>query len=83
MNGMLKVNVESGGKREVPCLQNGLTCAAFELKNGTSMIESLMVQADTKGIDGQEYVLSFSAESVCVNASQIEPFKLSFLFYDG
>ncbi|XP_065063463.1 structural maintenance of chromosomes flexible hinge domain-containing protein 1-like isoform X2 [Rhopilema esculentum] len=82
IKGHLKVNVEAGDKEQVPMLQNGETSASFQLEKGSSSIESLLLQSGSKGVDGKEYVLSFEAVLGDSEITKIEPFKLSFLFYD-
>ena len=77
------MNVEAGVEKQVPMLQNGETSASFQLEKGTSSIESLLLQSGSKGVDGKEYVLSFEAVLSESEITKIEPFKLSFLFYDG
>ena len=42
-----------------------------------------MLEADTKGVDGQEYVLLFEALLSASKSPPIEPFRLPFFFYDG
>ena len=83
LQGTLNVSVEDNGRNSVPLLQNGHRNAAFEFCKGSATVQQLMLQADTAGDDGQEYVLSFEATPAGSQKLPIEPFKLSFLFYDG
>ena len=47
-------------------------------------VQNLLIQENTAGKDGQEYLLNFSAQ-IPVNASPhpIPPFTLAFQFYNG
>ena len=54
------------------------------LVKGVATVQNLLIQANTAGKDGQEYLLNFSAQ-IPANASPhpIPPFTLAFLFYNG
>ena len=51
---------------------------------GVATVQNLLIQENTAGKDGQEYLLNFSAQ-IPANASPhpIPPFTLAFLFYNG
>lgn len=83
LQGMLHVSIESNGNRECPCLKEGPDGALFHFLKGAVSINQLLLAPDTKGVDGQEYVLSFQARLSGLESLEIEPFKLPFLFYDG
>ena len=84
MNGVLLVSIKTDGSNIYPLLENGETNTSFQFHHGIPKVESLLVQAGTKGLNEREYILVFEVRpSNEDEAPVIEPFELSFLFYDG
>ena len=76
--------MENDGKGVVPCLQGGQKGSLyFDISKGTCTVHQLMLEPDTEGIDGQEYIIVFEVIIADSRELEVEPFKLSFLFYDG
>ena len=83
LHGTIKVNVICGSSGKKPRLQGGSKGISFSISKGSAIVQQLMLEANTIGVDGQEYVLLFEAVISGSETLEIEPFKLSFLFYDG
>ena len=63
-------------------LQGNVYKTEVPLINGTAVVQSLSIQENTQGKDGQEYILSFTART-SGREQLIPPFNLPFLFYNG
>ena len=63
-------------------LQGNVQKTDVPLVNGAAVVQSLSIQENTQGKDGQEYVLSFTAH-LSGRRQTIPPFNLPFLFYNG
>ena len=83
MNGRITVKIVSDGVSETPCFQSGQSEVQFNLSHGEVTIDSLIIQSQCDGRDGQEYVLRFEASLGRKNLYNIEPYSLPFLFYNG
>ncbi|XP_044184398.1 structural maintenance of chromosomes flexible hinge domain-containing protein 1-like [Acropora millepora] len=80
---VISVNSSSEGIDEIPALAGNLYSTEVPLVKGVATVQNLLIQENTAGKDGQEYLLNFSAQ-IPANASPhpIPPFTLAFLFYN-
>ena len=81
---VITVNSSSEGIEEIPVLAGNVYSTEVPLVKGVATVQNLLIQENTAGKDGQEYLLNFSAQ-IPANASShpIPPFTLAFLFYNG
>ena len=81
---VISVNSSSEAIDEIPALAGNLYSTEVPLVKGVATVQNLLIQENTAGKDGQEYLLNFSAQ-IPANASPhpIPPFTLAFLFYNG
>ena len=81
---VITVNSSSEGIDEIPALAGNVYSTEVPLVKGVATVQNLLIQENTAGKDGQEYLLNFSAQ-IPANASPhpIPPFTLAFLFYNG
>ena len=86
LRGKVVINVSSSseGIDEIPALAGNVYSMEVPLVKGVATVQNLLMQENTAGKDGQEYLLNFSAQ-IPPNASlhPIPPFTLAFLFYNG
>lgn len=84
LNGKIEVSILKAPQTdEVPMLQGNVQKTEIPLVNGCATVQSLSIEQNTAGKDGQEYVLSFV---VIVNGQRqqnIRAFTLPFLFFNG
>ena len=78
------MSTPSEGIDEIPALAGNVYSMEVPLAKGVATVHNLLIQENTAGKDGQEYLLNFHTE-IPVNASPhpIPPFTLAFLFYNG
>lgn len=85
LRGKVVINVSSSseGIDEIPALAGNVYSMEVPLVKGVATVQNLLMQENTAGKDGQEYLLNFSAQ-IPPNASlhPIPPFTLAFLFYN-
>ncbi len=67
---------------EFPMLQGNVHKTEIPLVNGAATVQTLSIEQNTAGKDGQEYVLSFTVH-VPGRRLNIPAFNLPFLFYNG
>ena len=81
---VITVNSSSEGIDEIPALAGNVYSTEVPLVKGLASVQNLLIQENTAGEDGQEYLLNFSAQ-IPANASPrpIPPFALAFVFYNG
>ena len=81
---VITVNSFSEGIDEIPALAGNVCCTEVPVVKGVASVQNLLIQENTAGKDGQEYLLNFSAQ-IPANASPhaIPPFTLAFLFHNG
>ena len=74
----------SEGIDEIPALVGNVYSMEVPLFRGVATVQNLLIQENTAGKDGQEYLLNFETQ-IPANASPhpIPPFTLAFLFYNG
>ena len=83
MSGKIEICINKAPQtNEVPMLQGNVHKTEIALVNGTATVPTLSIEQNTPGKDGQEYVLSFTA-NVGGRRQNIPPFTLPFLFYNG
>ena len=63
-------------------LQGNVQKTEIPLVNGAATVQTLSIEQNTGGKDGQEYVLSFTV-NVSGRRHSIPAFTLPFLFYNG
>ena len=72
------------GVDEIPALTGNLYAMAVPLEKGSATFTDLMIQENTVGKDGQEYLLNFQVQIPASSSPHpIPPFTLAFLFYNG
>jgi len=78
------VTTPSEGIDEIPALAGNVYSMEVPLFRGVATVQNLLIQENTAGKDGQEYLLNFETQ-IPANASPhpIPPFTLAFLFYNG
>ena len=81
---LITVNSSSEGIEEIPALAGNVYSTEVPLVKGVATVQNLLIQENTVGKDGQEYLPNFSAQ-IPANASPhpIPPFMLAFLFYNA
>ena len=81
---LIKVTTPSEGIDEIPALAGNVHYMEVPLFRGVATVQNLLIQENTAGKDGQEYLLNFDTQ-IPANASPhpIPPFTLAFLFYNG
>lgn len=81
---VVKVTTPSDGIDEIPALAGNVYSMEVPLVKGVATVQNLLIQENTAGKDGQEYLLNFHTQ-IPANASPhpIPPFTLAFLFYNG
>ena len=83
LNGKIEICINKAPQTsEVPMLQGNVQKTEIPLVNGTATVQTLSIEQNTAGKDGQEYVLSFTV-NVTGRRQNIPPFNLPFLFYNG
>ncbi|RMX48106.1 hypothetical protein pdam_00002687 [Pocillopora damicornis] len=80
---VITVSTPSEGIDEIPALAGNVYRMEVPLLKGTANVQNLLIQENTAGKDGQEYLLNFETQ-IPANASPhpIPPFTLAFLFYN-
>lgn len=80
---LIKVTTPSEGIDEIPALAGNVYSMEVPLFRGVATVQNLLIQENTPGKDGQEYLLNFETQ-IPANASPhpIPPFTLAFLFYN-
>ena len=63
-------------------LQGNIQKTEIPLVNGAATVQTLSIEQNTAGKDGQEYILSFTVHTVG-RRQNIPAFNLPFLFYNG
>ena len=81
---LITVSTPSEGIDEIPALAGNVYSMEVPLFRGVATVQNLLIQENTAGKDGQEYLLNFETQ-IPANASPhpIPPFILAFLFYNG
>ena len=81
---VITANSSSEGIDEIPALAGNVYSTEVPLVKGVATVRNLLIQENTAGKDGQEYLLHFSAQfPTNVSPHPIPPFTLAFLFYNG
>ena len=82
INGKIEICINKAPQTsEVPMLQGNVQKTQIPLVNGTATVQTLSIEQNTAGKDGQEYVLSFTVNATG-RRQNIPPFNLPFLFYN-
>ena len=81
---VVKVTTPSEGIDEIPALTGNVYSLEVPLVKGVATVQNLLIQENTAGKDGQEYLLNFHTQ-IPPNSSPhpIPVFTLAFLFYNG
>lgn len=80
---VVKVTTPSEGIDEIPALTGNVYSLEVPLVKGVATVQNLLIQENTAGKDGQEYLLNFHTQ-IPPNSSPhpIPVFTLAFLFYN-
>ncbi|CAH3188148.1 unnamed protein product [Porites lobata] len=81
---VVKVTTPSEGIDEIPALTGNVYSLEVPLVKGVATVQNLLIQENTAGKDGQEYLRNFHTQ-IPPNSSPhpIPVFTLAFLFYNG
>lgn len=83
LNGKIEISINKAPQtNEVPMLQGNVQKTEIPLVNGAATVQTLSIEQNTAGKDGQEYVLSFTV-NISGRRHNIPVFTLPFLFYNG
>ena len=83
LNGKIEISINKAPQtNEVPMLQGNVQKTEIPLVNGAATVQTLSIEQNTPGKDGQEYVLSFTV-NISGRRHNIPAFTLPFLFYNG
>ncbi|XP_070535302.1 structural maintenance of chromosomes flexible hinge domain-containing protein 1-like [Ptychodera flava] len=81
VNGKVQVSIESSSdKYELPKLVGNVSSIEVILTKGAAILANLMIQENSPGRDGQEYIVR--CQVVGAGLRDIEPYDQPFLFYN-